>query len=63
MNIITCRCSIKGEVTFSSFASILPLCLGLSVPFMGGIYAKLKKGRILVIFCMVIGYEHHYLPV
>ena len=26
------------------------LCLGLSVPFMGGIYAKLKKSKCLIIF-------------
>ena len=45
MNIITtCRCTVNGEVPhhfralYKSF-----LCLGLSVPFKGGIYAKLKR--------------------
>ena len=60
MNIITtCRCSFKGEVPqhFQVLHKILPLCLGLSIPFHGRDLCKSPKGQNPSHLCMVSGID------
>ena len=62
MNIITTHHTIwRSKLHIICCFCINPsLVVSAKVPFMGGIYAKVQKGRILAIF-LAIGYEYrHY---